>query len=89
MGTPDDLEEFRSCQESYLAKAMPWNDVSRGAEHWVYGPDEHATEMGINPKLSGIRTEDEGLFLMQHQYWAETLKEALAKEELINLENNL
>ncbi|CAM3959769.1 Rieske 2Fe-2S domain-containing protein [Flavobacterium sinopsychrotolerans] len=89
MGTPDDLEEFRSCQESYLAKAMPWNDVSRGAEHWVYGPDEHATAMGINPKLSGIRTEDEGLFLMQHQYWAETLKEALAKEELINLENNL
>lgn len=89
MGTPDDLEEFRSCQESYLAKAMPWNDVSRGAEHWVYGPDEHATAMGINPKLSGIRTEDEGLFLMQHQYWAETLKEALAKEELINQENNL
>lgn len=89
MGTPDDLEEFRSCQESYLSKEMPWNDVSRGAEHWVYGPDEHATAMGINPKLSGIRTEDEGLFLMQHQYWAETLKEALAKEELINLENNL
>lgn len=89
MGTPDDLEEFRSCQESYLAKAMPWNDVSRGAEHWVYGPDEHATAMGINPKLSGIRTEDEGLFLMQHQYWAETLAAALAKEELINLENNL
>ncbi|MFV8464770.1 Rieske 2Fe-2S domain-containing protein [Flavobacterium sp. LB1P62] len=89
MGTPDDLEEFRSCQESYLAKDMPWNDVSRGAEHWVYGPDEHATAMGINPKLSGIRTEDEGLFLMQHQYWAETLAAALAKEELINLENNL
>jgi benzoate/toluate 1,2-dioxygenase alpha subunit len=89
MGTPDDLEEFRSCQESYLAKAMPWNDVSRGAEHWVYGPDEHATAMGINPKLSGIRTEDEGLFLIQHQYWAETLAAALAKEELINLENNL
>lgn len=89
MGTPDDLEEFRSCQESYLAKAMPWNDVSRGAEHWVYGPDEHATAMGINPKLSGIRTEDEGLFLMQHQYWAETLKKALDSEELINLENNL
>lgn len=89
MGTPDDLEEFRSCQESYLAKAMPWNDVSRGAEHWIYGPDEHATAMGINPKLSGIRTEDEGLFLMQHHYWADTLKDALEKEELINQVNNL
>lgn len=89
MGTPDDLEEFRSCQESYLAKAMPWNDVSRGAEHWIYGPDEHAAAMGINPKLSGIRTEDEGLFLMQHHYWADTLKDALEKEELINQVNNL
>nr|WP_315181948.1 Rieske 2Fe-2S domain-containing protein [uncultured Flavobacterium sp.] len=89
MGTPDDLEEFRSCQESYLAKAMPWNDVSRGAEHWIYGPDEHATTMGINPKLSGIRTEDEGLFLMQHHYWSDTLKAGLEKEELINQENNV
>ncbi|MNQ15696.1 2-halobenzoate 1,2-dioxygenase large subunit [compost metagenome] len=89
MGTPDDLEEFRSCQESYLAKAMPWNDVSRGAEHWIYGPDEHAAAMGINPKLSGIRTEDEGLFLMQHHYWADALKDAIEKEELINQVNNL
>jgi benzoate/toluate 1,2-dioxygenase alpha subunit len=89
MGTPDDLEEFRSCQESYLANAMPWNDVSRGAEHWIYGPDEHATAMGINPKLSGIRTEDEGLFLMQHHYWSDILKAGLEKEELINQENNL
>ncbi|MNF78390.1 2-halobenzoate 1,2-dioxygenase large subunit [compost metagenome] len=89
MGTPDDLEEFRSCQESYLAKAMSWNDVSRGAEHWIYGPDEHAAAMGINPKLSGIRTEDEGLFLMQHHYWADALKDAIEKEELINQVNNL
>ena len=89
MGTPDDLEEFRSCQESYLSKAMPWNDVSRGAEHWVYGPDEHADAMGINPKISGNRSEDEGLFLMQHHYWAETMKKALDSEELINQESNL
>jgi benzoate/toluate 1,2-dioxygenase alpha subunit len=89
MGTPDDLEEFRSCQESYLSKAMPWNDVSRGAEHWVYGPDKHASAMGINPKLSGNRSEDEGLFLMQHEYWANAMKIALDSEELINKENNL
>jgi benzoate/toluate 1,2-dioxygenase alpha subunit len=89
MGTPDDLEEFRSCQESYLSNGMPWNDVSRGAEHWVYGADEHAIAMGINPKLSGNRSEDEGLFLMQHEYWADEMKKALDSEELINLENNL
>lgn len=89
MGTPDDLEEFRSCQESYLSKAMPWNDVSRGAEHWIYGPDEHADAMGIKPKISGNRSEDEGLFLMQHQYWADMMKKALDSEELINQESNL
>lgn len=89
MGTPDDLEEFRSCQESYLSKAMPWNDVSRGAEHWVYGPDEHADAMGINPKISGNRSEDEGLFLIQHQYWADVMKKAVDSEELSNQENNL
>jgi benzoate/toluate 1,2-dioxygenase alpha subunit len=89
MGTPDDLEEFRSCQESYLSKAMPWNDVSRGAEHWVYGPDEHADAMGINPKISGNRSEDEGLFLIQHHYWAEMMKKAVDDEEVINQESNL
>ena len=31
MATPDDLEEFRSCQKTYLAGAAPWNDMSRGA----------------------------------------------------------
>ena len=32
MATPDDLEEFRSCQKTYLATAAPWNDMSRGAD---------------------------------------------------------
>ena len=25
------------------AQAAPWNDMSRGAEHWLTGPDEVAT----------------------------------------------
>ena len=33
MATPDDLEEFRSCQKTYLATAAKWNDLSRGAPH--------------------------------------------------------
>ncbi len=40
MATPDDLEEFRSCQLTFQATAAPWNDMSRGAEHWLTGPDE-------------------------------------------------
>ena len=40
MATPDDLEEFRSCQLTFRATAAPWNDMSRGAQHWLTGPDE-------------------------------------------------
>src|SRR5215216_2039884 len=29
MATPDDLEEFRSCQLTFRATAAPWNDMSR------------------------------------------------------------
>ncbi len=80
MGTPDDLEEFRACQHSYKALTAPWNDLSRGITHWVKGPDEGARAIGLNPIMSGPRTEDEGLFPIQHKYWAETMKRAVATE---------
>ncbi len=80
MATPDDLEEFRACQMSYLAAAARWNDMSRGATHWIEGADEAAAAIGLNPLLSGRRTEDEGLFVVQHRYWHDTMARALAAE---------
>lgn len=80
MGTPDDLEEFRSCQIGYKGIELKHNDMSRGATHWIDGPDEYAKKMGMNPKLSGIKSEDEGLFIIQHEYWQDKMKEALNKE---------
>ena len=77
MATPDDLEEFRSCQKTYLATASPWNDMSRGAAHWIEGPDEDAKALGLNPVSSGARPEDEGLFLVQHGYWKQQLQKGL------------
>ena len=79
MATPDDLEEFRSCQTGYGA-GRGWNDMSRGAEHWVEGADAAATEIDLKPLLSGVRTEDEGLFVLQHKYWQETMLKATACE---------
>jgi benzoate/toluate 1,2-dioxygenase alpha subunit len=79
--TPDDLEEFRSCQIGMNGRAARWNDLSRGATHWIKGPDEAAQAIGLNPLLSGVKTEDEGLFVVQHQYWLETMKKAVAAEE--------
>jgi benzoate/toluate 1,2-dioxygenase alpha subunit len=81
MATPDDLEEFRSCQIGYMGRAAKWNDLSRGAKHWIQGPDEGATAIGLNPLLSGVKTEDEGLFVVQHRYWLETMEKAIAAEE--------
>jgi benzoate/toluate 1,2-dioxygenase alpha subunit len=78
MATPDDLEEFRSCQIGYGARSAPWNDLSRGAAHWINGPDTDAAAIGLKPLLSGARTEDEGLFVVQHRYWKDTLVKAVA-----------
>jgi benzoate/toluate 1,2-dioxygenase alpha subunit len=80
MATPDDLEEFRACQIGYMGKAAVWNDLSRGAKHWIDGPDEGARAIGLGPLLSGAKTEDEGLFAVQHRYWMETMQKHLAEE---------
>lgn len=80
MATPDDLEEFRSCQMAYQGRAARWNDMSRGAAHWVEGPDEAARAIGIAPRLSGRRTEDEGLFVIQHAFWRDAMRRALGRE---------
>jgi benzoate/toluate 1,2-dioxygenase alpha subunit len=82
MATPDDLEEFRSCQIGYMASSAKWNDLSRGATHWIKGPDAGADAIGMKPLLSGAKTEDEGLFVIQHQHWRDTLVKAVGKDVL-------
>ncbi len=81
MGTSDDLEEFRACQTAYAGSHHLWNDMSRGAPLWIHGPDENARRMGMTPLISGERSEDEGLFVCQHDYWAKVMRDALAAEK--------
>ncbi len=81
MGTSDDLEEFRACQSGYANTTSMWNDMSRGAPLWVHGPDANAKGMGLNPLISGERSEDEGLFVVQHEYWRQVMRDALRKEQ--------
>ena len=71
MATPDDTEEFRATQRGYAGVAHA---------KWIKGPDEEAKKLGINPILSGARTEDEGLFVIQHSNWQERMNQAIAKE---------
>jgi benzoate/toluate 1,2-dioxygenase alpha subunit len=82
MATPDDLEEFRACQEGFAAKSVAWNDMCRGAEHWIEGADDAAKEIGLKPIMSGLKTEDEGLYTVQHRYWLETMKKAVKQEQV-------
>jgi benzoate/toluate 1,2-dioxygenase subunit alpha len=81
MATPDDLEEFRATQMGYAAApTAQWNDLTRGAKQWITGADEEAERIGMKPILSGARTEDEGLFVIQHRQWTERMAAAVAAE---------
>jgi benzoate/toluate 1,2-dioxygenase alpha subunit len=81
MATPDDLEEFRACQQGFKGMKLPWNDLSRGATHWIAGQDEEAKIIDLHPIMSGKKTEDEGLFIVQHHYWQQMIAEAARKEK--------
>ncbi|MHA6799387.1 benzoate 1,2-dioxygenase large subunit [Bounagaea algeriensis] len=81
MATPDDLEEFRACQKTYMATEALWNDLNRGAAHEIDGPDEDAQALGLQPLASGVRTEDEGLYPIQHGYWLQRMHEAVSQEQ--------
>ncbi|MDR7330088.1 benzoate 1,2-dioxygenase large subunit [Corynebacterium guangdongense] len=82
MATPDDLEEFRSCQKTYQASAFPWNDMTRGLGHQINGVSERAKALGMNEVLSsGVRTEDEGLYPIQHGYWESVMEKAVDQED--------
>ena len=39
-----------------------------------------AKRMGMKPLISGERSEDEGLFVCQHEYWAQEMRKAVAHE---------
>lgn len=81
MGTPDDMEEFRSCQQGYEARGLRWNDMSRGAQFWIDGPDEYAVKAGFNPLMSGQKPEDEGLYVGHHQHWVTEMLKAVELEK--------
>ena len=80
MGTPDDLEEFRGCQQGYEARAMRWNDMSRGAQHWQDGPDDYAKSVGMDTIATGTKPEDEGLYIHHHRHWEKEMLNAVALE---------
>lgn len=80
MATPDDLEEFRACQHGYNGRNAVWSDISRGAKHWIEGADENARVLGMSPLMCGARQEDEGLYVIHHRHWVESMRRAMERE---------
>lgn len=75
MATADDLTEFNETQKGCGNHGvMRWSDMSRGMAHEVPGPDDLATGLGIAPGSSGVKAADEGIFIAQHQRWAELMR---------------
>jgi benzoate/toluate 1,2-dioxygenase alpha subunit len=54
--------------------------MSRGSTHWIEGPDAAAQAIDLKPVMSGVKTEDEGLYTVQHRYWLDEMNKALAAE---------
>ena len=81
MATPDDLAEFRECQVGYAGSNLEWSDISRGSQHWIQGGDEYAQALGIKPLLSGVKMEDEGLYVIHHRHWKNYLLDSIKKHE--------
>jgi len=61
--------------------------MSRGATHWIKGPDATADLIDLKPDMSCIRTEDEGLYIGQHEYWLDTMKKAVTAEHAEHAEH--
>lgn len=62
------------------APTAQWNDLTRGATQWITGAAEEANRIGMKPILSGARTEDEGLFVIQQTQWTERMAAAVEAE---------
>ncbi len=88
MATPDDLAEFQGVQEGHRATPAAWNDLSRGASHWVQGPDELAKKSGFYAMMSGAKIEDEGLFIVQHQAWQQRMATAITANSVNEINPN-
>lgn len=75
LGTPDDLTQFEGCQRAYEGRfgrlKQPYD---RGIATMVAGPDEQARALGLAPRSSASRWQDETLFHGQYRQWLALMK---------------
>ena len=63
--------------------------MTRGLGHQIEGPNGVAKGLGMNEVLSsGARTEDEGLYPIQHHYWHDLMQKAVNAQSIQAKEAN-
>ena len=80
---PHALEKvWNTTRFGYLSKSSKNDgDLSRGALRWVDGADEHAQHAGFSPRLSGVKSEDEALYIAHHHHWQTLMLAAIEQEQ--------
>jgi benzoate/toluate 1,2-dioxygenase subunit alpha len=73
LATPDDTVIFEDCQRGMASGAIEWQQGhARGMQRRIFGPDEHAQELGIQPLTSVSGTfemSDETVFHALYRHW--------------------
>ena len=77
MATPDDLTEFRACQEGAYGLRSTHQFFDRGLGRIVWGPDESADDLDTQPNSCGPNWADENLFHSFYREWYRLVGAAL------------
>ncbi len=74
MATSDDAAALEAIQDGSLGPPSQWNDMTRGMDVMVAGPDRDARELGFEAAASCPDWEHEGMFHGFYRTWLERLE---------------
>ncbi|MCY4487721.1 MAG: Rieske 2Fe-2S domain-containing protein [Deltaproteobacteria bacterium] len=74
MATSDDAAALEAIQHGSLGPPSQWNDMTRGMDVMVAGPDRDARELGFEAAASCPDWEHEGMFHGFYRAWLERIE---------------
>lgn len=80
LATPDDTVTYEDCQRGFASGEIEWQQgYARGIATVREGADEHAAQLGIQPRTSSSGTfdmSDETVFHSLYRHWSDTMRRA-------------
>ena len=80
MATSDDAAALEAIQDGSLGPPSQWNDMTRGMDVMVPGPDQDARELGFEAVASCPDWEHEGMFHGFYRAWLDRLENGAERE---------